>query len=174
MNQDRMPSYRGTMLLDVSSQDTRHYCWWGDNAGAFACSAATPATPESGGLAAFPETIIDSYMPAQDSFATSAWELRDTLFYEQAHIVDFNYLTDTKRARLLTFWGLTSTPVSDWWKGDANVYTNSPPGEMFAEGYRACAEGLKLANEPEAIYQLAHETQGQLDQFCAIVRADLA
>lgn len=172
MNEDRMPSYRGTMVLDVSTADVKQYCW---STAALACTA--PTASQLGACASFvcsdPETVID---PNAGNGQLGWWTLRDILFYEQAHVLDFAYLTDPQRESFLQLWG-RHQGASAWWANESTLTTDSdaqvPGGEMLSEGYRVCAEGLSLAQEPYLGYQLASAPQRQETQFCAMVRHDL-
>lgn len=133
MNESRMPTFNGPMVLDLVASGPLPGCM----AGAQDCTTASGFTPGlSAALAGDPETVLST--PRQTA---PHW----SLLYEQAHVVDLRYLTDADRAAFLRLWhrALPSAgePMSTyWWQGEQAVASvQQAPGEWFSADYALCA-----------------------------------
>lgn len=120
MNDSYMPTYNGTVTLDTEFDGQ---C--GQVSGAVGCTTATPPNFTVGIVARSPE--LD----------------RQTLLYEQAHVLDLAYLTAVERSELLALWrrpmpaGKTVAQV--WWAEETHYWGQPVMGEWFAADYSLCA-----------------------------------
>lgn len=131
MNDSYMPTYQGSMVLDLSPKG-------GCGSETYGCTAAHAFTPTVTTEVSAPETLIS----LGDTPSTYR---RWALLYEQGHMIDFCCLTDTDRRDLLTMWGVRSPPVGEtldefWWQGEQTLNQGTPVmGEWFSEAYALCA-----------------------------------
>lgn len=127
MNNSYMPTYSGPMVLDMSGACPPL---------AAGCTSGTAFTPVGSNEETMPETSI----------VTSEPDYKQTLLYEQAHVIDFRYLTDPERQAFLTLWHV-ALPAGEsieqfWWQGEDRFLTANPVpvmGEWFSEDYLLCA-----------------------------------
>jgi hypothetical protein len=160
MNEDQLPSYPGSMTVDVSQADSDTYCsWTTDGIAVLGCTGSIGFTP--GASPASPETIIN---PIYGDAASA-----QTLLYEQGHVIDFAYLTDPERGAFMHLFGVgglaTLTVQQQWWQGEAQLATTNPPGEQFSEFYK---RGAGFSGEDSGTGNAAQQAE-----FDAMVRADI-
>lgn len=122
INESYMPTYQGTIALNTAFDGQ--------------CGMVTDArgcTQQE-----TPGSYVIGILPG------SAALERETLLYEQAHVIDLEYLTDADRAELIALWRQT-VPAGQsvdqfWWDGETYYWWGEPVmGEWFADDYSLCA-----------------------------------
>lgn len=140
IDRSHMPTFSGPVVLDL---DTQHGYPCGRPAKGVvdACSSDHAWTPVAPPLASDPETLATWDLVMNSGYI----DMHFALLYEQAHIIDFRYLTDADRAELLQLWGQPPLPAGEpmssyWWQGSGwakvGPYTY---GEWFSSDYAICA-----------------------------------
>lgn len=133
INKSYMPTYRGTMVLDVVGMPLTGCTNAPLILGCTATSAFTDDVDVS--QASLPETEI-SAPPHSDP--------RWVLLYEQGHVIDFRYLTDSDRFAFLALWRQPPPPSGEsmntyWWTGESTGKVQETYGEWFSADYALCA-----------------------------------
>lgn len=145
LNDSYMPTYNGSMVLDLAANASD--CGYRAGVSVNACTAATGITPEVSQVQSLPETVVNIGALMGVSQAQFLRDAKWTLLYEQAHALDFAYLTDTDRAAFAALWGRPVPAGTDvdtwWWQGEqANAFGTL--GEWFSADYMICAVWPKL------------------------------
>lgn len=143
MNKSYMPTYSGSMVLDLNSSNCG-YTGFGTVA---ACSNRQPFTPVSPQVQTLPETTLNLSSFINESRAALLRHSKWDLLYEQAHIVDFEDLTDEERATFAALWGRpvpAGMPVYQWWMQGDQTNAYGALNEWFAYDYMICAVWPKL------------------------------
>ncbi|HEY5286208.1 MAG TPA: hypothetical protein VIJ50_03785 [Solirubrobacteraceae bacterium] len=145
MDESYVPTYAGTMTLDLSDGDTGWQC---DYQAACTSPAGIAPPPNGAAYPNAPETIMARTGWSHQGYLWDTWpdsqttfQEKDTLFFEQGHVIDFAETTDAERQEFLSLWHMPQT-VAEWGDGEAQLNSapgTSPPMDQFALAYSACA-----------------------------------